>query len=136
MNYTNKYNKNRGYLRLDVWQKSINLYKIIFELLKNISGLDIKTKSQILNSVQSISANIAEGYGRRSIKEYLYFLYVSLGSSAESLSRLVALNQTKIICDKNFEKLDTLHFEIENKLLKLIKSLEEKKKNNDWLDHL
>jgi len=39
----------------------------------------------------SISRNIAEGYSRRSIKEYLNFLNISLGSSGEYHSCIISV---------------------------------------------
>jgi hypothetical protein len=36
----------------------------------------------------------------------------------------------------NFEDLDKLHYEVENKLLRLIESLENKRRKNEWQDTL
>ncbi|PWI46434.1 four helix bundle protein, partial [Candidatus Heimdallarchaeota archaeon B3_Heim] len=43
------------------------------------------------DSSHSISRNIAEGYSRRSIKEYLNFLNIALGSSGEYHSCIIRL---------------------------------------------
>ncbi len=80
--HTKRRNLNRGYMKLEVWNDAIELFRITFKHMNNISNLDFKLKSQILDAAQSISSNIEEGYGRRSINEYLYFLNISLGSLA------------------------------------------------------
>jgi len=70
--------------RFNDFLKPVNLSKI----LSGIPKLDFKLKAQILDVAQLISSNIAEGYGRKSINEYLYFLNVALGSSGEILTQV------------------------------------------------
>ena len=94
--------------------------------------LDLKLKSQFRDAAQSVSANIAEGYGRRSLPEYLQFLYTAKGSLAETLTRAIGLQNVKLISNDDFEDLDKLHYEVENKLLRLIESLENKRRKNEW----
>jgi len=78
-------------MKLEVWNNGMELFQFINELITRIPKLDFKLKSQIIDSSQSISANIAEGYCRKSINEYLYFLNISLGSLGETLTRLIGL---------------------------------------------
>jgi len=80
-----------------------------------------------------VSANIAEGYGRPSINEYLQFLYVGLGSLGETLTRAIGLNRTKQIDDDAMESFDQLHYEVENRLSRLIEKLEHKRDDGDWI---
>jgi four helix bundle protein len=79
-----------------------------------------------------ISSNIAEGYCRKSINEYLHFLDIALGSSGELMTRLIGLKVIEKISQEIFEELDILHYEIENKLLALKKSLQEKQASGNW----
>lgn len=130
--YTKRRNLNRGFMKLEVWNDAIMLFKYIYSLVNSISNLDYKLKSQILDSAQSISSNISEGYGRKSINEYLYFLNISLGSSAELLTRVVGLNEIELLSENDFEEFDKKHYEVENKLLGLIKSLQIKQQNGSW----
>lgn len=65
--HTIRRNLNRGYMKLEVWNDAIDLFKFCYNLFKKNPNLDYKLKSQILDSAQSISSNIAEGYGRKSI---------------------------------------------------------------------
>jgi four helix bundle protein len=134
MEYTKRRNLNRGYLKLEAWQRGMDLFVMAFRLSKDV--LDLKLKSQFRDAAQSVSANIAEGYGRRSLPEYLQYLYTAKGSLAETLTRAIGLQKVKIISNEDFEDLDKLHYEVENKLLRLIESLENKRGTNEWRDTL
>ena len=95
-----------------------------------------RVASQQIASSDSVHRNIAEGYCRRSIHEYLKFLYIALGSLGESVSGLYACKDAEQIPMENFERLDELAFKLENGLLKLVQSLEEKRELGEWTDHL
>lgn len=136
MNYSNKRNKNRGYMKLEVWQKAMELFQLIWKTVYEDCQIDFKLRAQVADAAQSVSANIAEGYGRRSIKEYLQFLYIALASLAETLTRTIGLHMTKQIPDERFKQIDDLHFEVENRLLRLIESLEKKQDQGDWIDRI
>ena len=135
MNYydTELRNKNRGYMKLIVWQKAIQLFDVVWSIAFKKSKIDFKLRSQWVDAAQSISANIAEGYGRRSINEYIQFLYYALGSLAETMTRAVGLKQTQQISSERFREFDSLHYEVENRLLRLIEKLEEKRDDADWV---
>ncbi|MCL5030760.1 MAG: four helix bundle protein [Bacteroidetes bacterium] len=132
MGYTERKNLNRGYMKLDVWNDAINLFQLVNNILLKIDRLDFKLKAQILDAAQSISSNIAEGYCRRSINEYLQFLSISLGSSGELMTRIIGLKSIRQINEETFEELDKSHYSVENKLLNLIKSLQLKRKEGTW----
>ncbi len=134
MDYTRRRNLNRGYMKLEVWQRGMDLFELTFRLASRVP--DFKLKSQFTDSAQSISSNVAEGYGRRSLPEYLQFLYTAKGSMAEALTRACGLWRAKVITDHDFEEFDALHYEVENKLLGLIHSLENKRGTDSWIDSL
>src|ERR1039457_2735368 len=134
MEYTKRRNLNRGYMKLEAWQRGMDLFVMAFRLSANVS--DLKLKSQFRDAAQSVSANIAEGYGRRSLPEYIQYLYIAKGSLAETLTRAIGLHTVKIMAVEEFESFDQLHYEVENKLLRLIESLELKRQTHDWRDTL
>lgn len=69
---------------LDVWKKSIDLVETIYKISAEFPASEIYgLTNQIRRASVSISSNIAEGAGRNSDKELLYFLNVALGSLAE-----------------------------------------------------
>ena len=126
-------NKNRGYMNLIVWQKAIELFELVWKITFEEAKIDFKLRSQMADAAQSISANIAEGYGRRSINEYIQYLYTALGSAAETLPRAIGLQQTKQISEPRFHDLNLLPYEMENRLLRLVEKLEQKREDADWI---
>ena len=133
MEYTKRRNLNRGYMKLEVWHEAMALFQWVFKTTEGVRGIDFKLRSQIVNAAQSISSNIAEGYCRRSINEYLQFLNIALGSSGELMTRMIGLLNIGVLQEVGYDKFDTLHFSLENKLIALIRSLQHKRKTGDWI---
>lgn len=127
-------NINRGYKKLRVWQDAVSLYVMACQILQGFPFEFKKTASNAIDSCHSISRNIAEGYCRRSIKEYLNFLNISLASCGEFHSSYFSFFQAKQISENDFENLDKLHYKLENQLLRLIESLQNKKNKDYWQD--
>jgi four helix bundle protein len=84
--------------------------------------------------VDSVHRNIAEGYCRRSLKEYLQFLNVALGSLGESVSGTHVYRRADQISAEEFEQWDALAFKLENGMKKLIESLQYKQLDGNWKD--
>jgi four helix bundle protein len=129
-------NLNRGYQKLRVWNDAIEYYSMTYDVFSPFSYELKRIASQQIASVDSVHRNIAEGYCRRSIKEYLNFLNISLGSLGESVSGLCSYRKAKHISEEQFERLDAQAYKLENGLLKLVESLENKRDKGDWVDHL
>ncbi|MDT0686867.1 four helix bundle protein [Autumnicola psychrophila] len=69
---------------LDVWKKSMDLVEIIYKVSTKFPSSEMYgLTNQIRRASVSVPSNIAEGAGRSSDKELLYFLNVALGSLAE-----------------------------------------------------
>ncbi|MCJ7655243.1 MAG: four helix bundle protein [Dehalococcoidia bacterium] len=84
---------------IKAWQEARVLVKIIYDATKsnkNFTG-DYKFREQIHSAAVSVMSNIAEGFSRRSTKEFIQFLFIAKGSVAEVQSQLyVALDQSYI----------------------------------------
>jgi S23 ribosomal protein. len=80
---------------IQAWQKARDLNKELYEITKNASlTKEFSLRDQIRKAAVSIMANIAEGFGRRSKKEFANFLNMAHGSAAEVQSHLyIALDQ-------------------------------------------
>ena len=133
---TNYRNKNRGYQQLRVWQDPIDYYVLNTRVFRGFAYELKRVGSQAIASADSVHRNIAEGYCRRSIREYINFLYIRLASLGESVSGLHACRKADQLTEANFQNLDALAFKLENGLLKLVESLERKQMDGDWIDSL
>lgn len=129
-------NKNRGYQQLRVWNDAIDYYVLTCEVFRRFQYELKRVGSQAIAASDSVHRNIAEGYCRRSVREYLNFLNIALGSLGESVSGLYACRAAQQISEEDFERLDTLAYKLENGLLKLVESLELKREQGDWVDSL
>jgi four helix bundle protein len=129
-------NKNRGYQQLRVWQDAIEYYVQTCKVFRVFPYELKRVASQAISSVDSVHRNIAEGYCRRSLREYLHFLNIALGSLGESVSGLCAYSKSGQITELDFKALNDLSYKLENGLLKLVESLEHKQESGDWIDSL
>ena len=116
-------NRNRGYRDLRVWQEAIAYYKLTVEVFRGFDGELRRIASQALASADSVHRNIAEGYCRRSLREYLNFINYALGSMGESVSGAHAYLEAGQLSNASFERLDELAFKLENGLIRLRDSL-------------
>lgn len=132
----NRRNRNRGYQQLIVWNDAIEYYALTCGIFRALPYELKRVASQQIASADSVHRNIAEGYCRRLIKEYINFLYISLGSLGESVSGLCGHRKAQQISDEQLEHLDALAYKIENGMLKLVESLERKRDSGDWIDNL
>ena len=129
-------NKNRGYQQLRVWEDAIELYAASCRVFRQFPYELKRVASQEIASSDSVHRNIAEGYCRRSIREYLQHLNFALGSLGETVSGLIACYKAQQLSEQDFASLNTLAYKLENGLLKLVESLERKETQGDWIDHL
>ena len=83
---------------LECWQEARKLVKMIYEFTKKKGfNRDFDLISQLKRSTISIMANIAEGFHRKTNKDFMKFLDYSRSSIAETLSHcFIALDQNYI----------------------------------------
>ena len=129
-------NRNRGYQKLRVWNDAVEYYKETCKVFRKFPYELKRVANQAIASSDSIHRNISEGYCRRTIKDYLRFLYIALGSLGESVSGFHAYRNANQITEDEFQLLDTLAYKLENGLLKLVESLEDKRDRGEWTDSL
>lgn len=125
-------NINRGYRKLEVWKEAINLYVFVKEKVRSLNSVPFKVKAQVEDSIYSCHSNIAEGYSRRSIKEYVHFVNISLSSLAENYSQIFALHYGGDIDRRWFDEYDKKLYSLENKLVQMNKTMIAKVDQNVW----
>lgn len=127
-----RWNANRGYMKLDVWQNSQELVALVAEILEKIELRSFRLRDQIVDAIHSVPSNIAEGYCRKSIHEYIQFCYIALASLGEVMSRMESLRVSKALSDELMEAFDAKHYQVENMLVALVRSLEAKREDGTW----
>jgi len=92
---------------LECWKEARKLVNMVYESVKGSTSFqrDFRLSSQITGAAVSSMSNIAEGFSRRSNKEFIQFLFISKSSATEVQSEAyVALDQ-KYIDQESFEKI-------------------------------
>lgn len=112
---------------LKVWQKahqfSLKVYKITRLFPKEeLFGLT----NQLRRAAVSVAANIAEGCGRKTNKDFAYFLNISLGSANESEYFLILSGDLKYITEQDFQSLHIEINEVKAMLISLISKVRTK----------
>lgn len=99
---------------LKIWQKSIELAKVIYPLVAELPNDEkFGLSSQIKRSVISISSNIAEGAGRNSKKEFKHFLSIANGSAYELQTQLILLLELDLVNKSKIQPAIELCIEIQ-----------------------
>ena len=117
-------NEIRSYRDLIVWQKSVEMVVVVYKTTKKFpSSEQFGITSQIQRSAVSVPANIAEGYGRNTRKEYVYFLRIAHGSLSE-LETLLTISQKLSYCTaQEYSTLEKRTSEVARMLYALRKSI-------------
>ena len=112
---------------LEVWKKSITLVTKIYEITKGFPKEETYgITNQIRRCAVSIPSNIAEGAARESLKEFIHFLTISLGSIAELETQLIISNNIGYLTTESQEETQLDIIEIRKMLIGLKKSLSNK----------
>ena len=110
---------------LEVWKRSIQMVTKIYKETTNFPKEELYgITSQIRRSAISIPSNIAEGAGRNHTKEFIQFLYISMGSLAELETQLIIANNLNFLTNEVFENLNIFLIKIRSQLSGLLKSLQ------------
>jgi four helix bundle protein len=117
----------KNYRELNVWQKAYQLCLEIYKITRDFPKEErYGLTSQIRRAVVSIPSNIAEGYGRKTTKEYIQSLYIAYGSNCELETQILLSNDLGYVKDGKIEELQQKIGDVERMLKGLIKSLENK----------
>lgn len=97
---------------LECWQEARKLVNMVYDAIRQSRSFqsDYRLKDQSIGSAISVMGNIPEGFVRRSNREFIQFLFISLSSAAELQSHMyVAMDQhyvTKETFDNIYQQSD------------------------------
>jgi four helix bundle protein len=116
----------KSYKELEVWQRAVELTVLVYRLTERFPAAEkFGLVSQIRRAASSVPANIAEGWGRGSTKEYVQFLLISRGSLMELEPHLIVASRLDYL---NQQHLDQLQHETQatgmmlNRLIQALRS--------------
>lgn len=117
--------KIKTYKDLIVWNKSIALAKVIYQICKALPSEEKYALSdQLKRAAVSIASNIAEGYGRQSTNDYKRFLSIALGSVYEVETQLQIAFELQMINSETFnlaidlaQEIDRMIYSLKSKLI-------------------
>lgn len=114
----------RAHHDLLVWQEGMELVSLTYSV---VSGLPREEKfdlgSQMRRAAVSVPANIAEGAGRNSAKEFNHFLGIARGSLCELETLLILCRKLKLVdnVDRELAQVNTT-YSLLNGLMKSIRN--------------
>ena len=102
---------------LEVWQLSRKLVVSVYGIIKNFPPKEhYALCDQIRRSIVSVPSNIAEGSGRKSVREKIHFIEIAYGSLMETYCQLLIAVDLNYISVEQFSEVK-LSFEKVSKLL-------------------
>jgi four helix bundle protein len=116
----------QDFKQLQVWEKSkqfaVNIYKATasFPISEQYGII-----SQLRRASSSISANIAEGCGRKTNKDFASFLHNALGSNKECENFLLLSKDLGYLKEQDFQELTQRTQEVGKMLVSLIKKIQD-----------
>jgi len=109
---------------IQAWQKARKATKRVYEVTSDGEfAKDFGLRDQIRRASVSIMANIAEGHGRFSNKEFANFLNIAHGSAAETQSHLYVALDLQYLRQDSFNELYDLLDEVARMTMSLMKHL-------------
>ena len=90
---------------LDCWKEARQLTCQVYEAVQeNLHWQrDVRLSSQIQSAAGSVMANIAEGFVRRSNKDFMQFLFIAMSSAAEVQSHLYIAVDQRYVSTETFK---------------------------------
>ncbi len=99
--------KIKSFHDLRVWQETHLLVVLIYKITINFPKEELfGLTNQIRRAAVSITSNIAEGFGRETIKDRVHFYIMSLGSLNEVQSQLLVARDVNYLCEKDWLELE------------------------------
>lgn len=91
---------------LNVWKEGHKLVLMIYKITKNFPKEETYSiTDQMRRAAASITANIAEGFGRQTYKEKVQFYYIAKGSLSELKNFILIAKDVGYLSEKDFELL-------------------------------
>lgn len=120
------------YQELEVWKNSIELTVYIYKTTEMFPDTEkFGLTNQMRRCAVSIASNIAEGHARNSDADFMRFLRISYGSSAELGTQLLIARRLEFISEEEFATIHSDLVAIRKMLNKFIRFLAKDQRTKD-----
>ena len=110
---------------LIAWKKSHEFVKTVYTVTKQFPKEELfGLTNQLRRSASSISANIAEGYGRYHAKDKIRFYHMARGSNTESQNHIILAHELNYINEQEYNNLKILVYTSYKLICGIIRSTE------------
>ena len=115
----------RDFTKIKAWQHADDLCVEVYQLTRRFPKEELYgLTSQVRRAAVSVAANIAEGAGRQTKKDYLHFLYVANASLAEVRYHLHLSHRLTFLTSDQYAQIQVSQAEVARTLRGLIKAVE------------
>jgi four helix bundle protein len=129
---TNPRNKVATFEDLEVWQMARQVRKELYQILKSLPDEErYNLTSQMRRAAVSLTANIAEGYGRFHFKENIQCCRIARGSAYELIDHLITCQDQRLLSDQQVIELRGALFSVIRLLNGYIRSIAAQAKKAD-----
>lgn len=92
---------------LQCWQEARKLANMVYDTIDSSPAFqkDRRLKDQCTGAALSTMGGIPEGFARRSNKEFIQFLFISLSSAAELQSHFYVALDRKYVTQETFDRI-------------------------------
>lgn len=92
---------------LECWREARKLVNMVYDAISASQEFekDMRLRDQCKGAAISLMGAIPEGFSRRSNKEFIQYLFISLSSSAELQSHLYIALDRKYVNQETFDKI-------------------------------
>jgi len=112
-----------NYKEMKIWQNARILVKTVYRILKQLPKEELYgLTSQIRRAVVSVPANIAEGAGRGSDRDFCHFLDIARGSLFELETLLILSNDLEFLSENELSPV----FDSINEIIRMMISFQKR----------
>jgi len=122
----------QGLRNLRAYQLAKQLAHLVYDVTSYFPRSEFRLIGQMRGAAVSVFGNVAEGYGRNAIGDYIRFCEIARGSLAELGSYIEFCQEREMLKSEDEKQLLDLYNHTWNTLGALIRSLKEKKLDGSW----
>ena len=121
-----------GFRNLLVWQRADDLADIVHRVTARFGPGYYRLSDQMRGAAISVTGNIAEGYARRALGDYIRFCEIARGSLAELGTCIQDCERWGMVTGDELGEVVSLYGETSYLLNQLLRSLYQKRREGTW----